>query len=500
MFKNYLISCLFLLVANTGFKAQETNGNNDIIPPPFREMRAVWVATVDNIDWPSAPGLDTETQKKEVVLILDKVKELNMNAVVLQVRPHADALYKSSIEPWSYYLTGEQGKAPNPYYDPLEYWIAEAHARGIEVHAWFNPYRAYHPASKGKVSELSILNTKPNCVKKLGTEGYYWMIPTMQEVQDQSFNVVMEVVNNYDVDGVHFDDYFYPYPDYNDGKDFPDDELFNAYKNSGGTLDRGDWRRDAVNKFIKRIYEGIKAAKPYVKFGISPFGLYRPGYPSSISASFDQYATLYADAKLWLNEGWVDYYTPQIYWPISRIQLSFPLLLGWWAAENVKYRNLWPGLYFNPQIDKKDIGLEIINQIMVTRGMVPKSPGVVLFSMKSLMQNNDTICKPLFNGPFNSKALMPTYPWLDNKAPDSPIVVVEKSDKEIKISWECKGEEKPFQYVIYSKINNKWRYDLLPFNCSNITLPVDSLTIIPAAISAVDRNGNESLKTFIKVD
>ena len=500
MFKNYLILCLLLIISSADLMAQDTNNTKDNLPAPFREMRAVWVATVDNIDWPSSPGLSTETQKKEIITILEKVKELNMNAVVLQVRPQADAFYKSSFEPWSYYLTGEQGKAPNPYYDPLEYWIEQAHNRGIEVHAWFNPYRAYHPAAKGNISNQSILKTKPNCVAKLGNQGYYWMIPTMQEVQDQSFNVVMEVVNNYDIDGIHFDDYFYPYTEYNDGKDFPDDESFNDYLGSGGKLNRGDWRRDAVNKFVKRIYDGIKHSKPYVKFGISPFGFYRPGYPASVTASFDQYETLYADAKLWLNEGWVDYYSPQLYWPISRVQLSYPLLLGWWAGENIKTRNLWPGLYFNPQIPVKDIGLEIINQIMITRGMVPQSPGVVLFSMKSLMENNDTICKPLLRGPFNTKALMPTYTWLDNIAPEPPIVNVEKSNKEIKILWECKGEEKPFQYIVYTKTNDKWEYDILPFNHNNITLPVDSSTVIPTAISAVDRCGNESLKTIIKLD
>ncbi|MFH0736919.1 MAG: family 10 glycosylhydrolase [bacterium] len=499
MLKNYLILCL-LLIANNTLTAQDTNNANNNLPAPFREMRAVWVATVDNIDWPSSPGLSTQAQQKEIIIILEKVKELNMNAVVLQVRPQADAFYKSSFEPWSYYLTGEQGKAPDPYYDPLEFWIREAHDKGIEVHAWFNPYRAYHPAAKGNISDLSILKTKPNCVAKLGNQGYYWMIPTMQEVQDQSFNVVMEVVNNYDIDGIHFDDYFYPYTEYNDGKDFPDDESFNDYLSTDGKLNRGDWRREAVNKFVKRIYEGIKKSKQYVKFGISPFGFYRPGYPASVTASFDQYETLYADAKLWLNEGWVDYYSPQLYWQISRVQLSYPLLLGWWAGENIKNRNLWPGLYFNPQIPVKDISLEIINQIMVTRGMVPNSPGVVLFSMKSLIKNNDTICKPLLKGPFSTKAIMPLYPWLDNIAPEPPIINFEKTEKGIALSWKHKGEEQPFQYVLYTKVKNNWEYNILPYNCNSITLPADSTGATAAAISAVDRCGNESLKSFIKLD
>ena len=206
----------------------------DNIPPVQREMRAAWVATVANIDWPSRPGLSTDEQKKEAIVILDKIKLLNMNAVVLQVRPQADALYKSDIEPWSYYLTGEQGKAPEPFYDPLEFWVTEAHNRGIELHTWLNPYRAGHPAMKGAISDKSIIKSKPACVKKLASEGYYWMDPTNAEVQDQSFAVVMDLIKRYDIDGIHFDDYFYPYAEYNNNKDFPDEEGYKEYKAKGG--------------------------------------------------------------------------------------------------------------------------------------------------------------------------------------------------------------------------------------------------------------------------
>ncbi|MGE5498792.1 MAG: glycoside hydrolase family 10 protein [Syntrophothermus sp.] len=325
-----LLLGVLILSATVSTNAANKKKEAEEIPSASRELRAAWVATVDNIDWPSKPGLSVDEQKKEAIAILDRLKELNMNAVIFQVRPQADALYKSDLEPWSYYLTGEQGKAPEPFYDPLEFWVSEAHARGIELHAWFNPYRANHPAMKCEISPKSIVKTKPECVRKLGKAGYYWMDPSLQEVQNHSYSVIMDVVKRYDIDGVQFDDYFYPYSEYNEGKDFPDDESYKAYTDKGGKLSRGDWRRDNVNKFVKRVYEGIKKVKASVLFGISPFGLYRPGYPASIPSGFDQYSTLYADAKLWFNRGWVDYYSTQLYWNISNMKVSFPIHFGWW--------------------------------------------------------------------------------------------------------------------------------------------------------------------------
>jgi uncharacterized lipoprotein YddW (UPF0748 family) len=326
------------------------------------------------------------------------------------------------------------------------------------------------------------------------------MDPAMQEVQDHSFAVVIDIVKRYDVDAIQFDDYFYPYPDYNEGKDFPDDDTYQQYQNNGGTLARDDWRRDAVNKFIKRVYEGIKSEKPYVKFGISPFGVYRPGIPPSIGTGFDQYATLYADAKLWLNMGWIDYFTPQLYWPISRIELSYPILLQWWSAENSMGRNLWPGLFIRPEIDKKEMSLEIVNQIMVTRGMVPKSPGTMLFSMKSLMSKDSIVNKALSEGPFKTKALTPTYPWLDSELPASPILNVDKQGNELKINWEIVGDEKPFWFVLYTKIDGVWSYEVLPANTLSLLKKLNGKNIAAVAISAVDRCANESEKNILEIE
>ncbi|MBN1903035.1 family 10 glycosylhydrolase, partial [Candidatus Sumerlaeota bacterium] len=443
------VSFIFILTLGMTGWAQE---EKEVLPTPPREFRAAWVATVANIDWPTKPGLTVEEQKNEAIAILDKIKELNMNAVVFQVRPHTDAMYKSELEPWSYYLTGEQGKAPDPFYDPLEFWVKEAHDRGIEVHTWYNPYRANHSAMRGPLSEKSLVKAKPHMVRKLGDKGYYWMDPAMKEVQDHSIAVVMDVVKRYDIDGVHFDDYFYPYPEYNDGKDFPDDDTWKAYQESGGKLSRGDWRREAVNVFVKRLSEEIKAVKPYVKFSISPFGIYRPGYPESIKG-FDQYDKLYADALLWFKEGWLDFFTPQLYWPISQAPQSFPVLLGWWQSQNAKGRHLWPGFSFG---SARNTGrYELINQIMITRGIVPEGPGHVFFSMKGL-QNNKEICDDLLNGPYKTQCLIPSYPWIDSKAPENPTVEKERVDGKLRISWKPKGSESAFYWVVYTKQGKTW--------------------------------------------
>ena len=267
-------------------------------PKAEREFRAAWVATVANINWPSKRDLTTEQQQKEAIDLLDFLKAHNFNAVIFQVRPQADALYKTDLEPWSYYLTGEQGKAPEPFYDPLEFWIKAAHDRGLELHVWLNPYRAHHVAG-GEVSEHSIVKKKPELVVHL-KEGYWWFDPSLKGTQDHSANVVMDIVKRYDIDGVHFDDYFYPYPSYNKNEDFPDSHSWSAYMAGGGKLSKSDWRRESVNSFISRLYSQIKAEKKHVKFGLSPFGIWKPGYPESI-AGFDQHEVLYADAKLWLN-------------------------------------------------------------------------------------------------------------------------------------------------------------------------------------------------------
>ena len=311
------------------------------VPRAEREFRGVWVATVDNIDWPSRPGLPADSQRVEAVALLDRSVELGLNAVVLQVRPQADALYASDLEPWSYYLTGQQGQPPVPFYDPLQFWVEQAHARGLELHAWFNPYRANHPKHAGPLHETSVARAQPEWILTLGDSGFLWMDPGYDGVRELTLSVILDVVDRYDIDGVHMDDYFYPYPSYNGGQDFPDDETWNAYRAGGGSLSRADWRRANVDRFVEELHARLRQRTRPVKLGISPFGIWRPGHPASIEAGLDQHEMLYADARRWLHEGWVDYYTPQLYWPISQVAQSFPVLLGWWARNNPHDRHLY---------------------------------------------------------------------------------------------------------------------------------------------------------------
>lgn len=464
----------------------------------MREFRAAWVATVANINWPSKPGLPTATQKQEALALLDFLKEHHFNAVIFQVRPQADALYPSELEPWSYYLTGAQGNAPDPYYDPLEFWTEEAHKRGLELHVWLNPYRAHH-VSAGEVEDASIVHKMPESVVHL-EEGYWWFDPALQSTQDHSAAVVMDIVRRYDIDGVHFDDYFYPYESYNGGADFPDDNSWDAYRQSGGTLSRGDWRRGHVNRFIERVYREIKAEKKHVKFGLSPFGIWRPGYPESI-AGLDQYDKLYADAKLWLNKGWIDYFTPQLYWPIAQIPQSFPVLLGWWQAENTQGRHLWPGMSVARGGDEANLK-EVTNQIMITRGMVPDSKGAVHWSISSLTRH-PLLAQGLLDGPYKRPALIPSSPWLGNTPPQAPRTTVTSLNWNATVRWTHTATDQIAQWVLYTRYGDNWDYQILPRDAREAVLSVvgpDGETKLDAVVvTAVDRAGNESDKIARKV-
>jgi uncharacterized lipoprotein YddW (UPF0748 family) len=455
-------------------------------PTAAREFRAAWVATVANINWPSKPGLPTDKQQEEAIALLDFLQSHHFNAVVLQVRPQADALYKSDIEPWSYYLTGTQGKAPEPYYDPLEFWVKEAHDRGIELHVWLNPYRAHHKDGK-EISDQSVVKKHPDWVVKL-KEGYWWMDPANKEVQDETNDVVMDLVKRYDIDGVHMDDYFYPYPSYNNNIDFPDSLTWNAYQHNGGKLSRGDFRRDAVNQLIERLYRNIKKEKPWVKLGISPFGIWRPGYPASVEG-FDQYDQLYADAKLWLNKGWLDYFAPQLYWPVNRYAQSYPVLLGWWGEENTMHRHLWPGISVGRDSSDKNID-ETINEIMIDRGMQPNSQGVVHWSISSLT-SNPRLADTLLESVYKTQALVPPSPWIDNSAPASPMVTTQEQGDNVVVNWTHPNESDVFLWVVYHQNDKgRWSYDILTRNQRTFMLKKTQAQKV--IVTAVDRVGNES--------
>ncbi len=513
------ISVLMLLAVfglNTGCfstkrSAIEENSPNQ--PAARREFRAAWVATVDNIDWPSKKGLTTAEQQAEILAILDTAAALKLNAIVFQARPQCDAFYKSDLEPWSYFLTGKQGEAPEPYYDPLQFWITEAHKRGLELHAWFNPYRAHHPQG-GELSSHSIVKQKPELARELN-DGYYWLEPADPRTREHSLAVILDVVRRYDVDGVHLDDYFYPYPDYHNGRDFPDDANWQKYQQGGGKLSRGDWRRDQVNCFVEELYRRVKNEKKFVKVGISPFGIWRPGYPDGVEG-FDQYNQLYADARLWLNQGWIDYFTPQIYWRIDQFQRSFPVILSWWHRENQQKRHLWPGLAIFNMRDSSGVQ-ENINQIMVTRGIEAESAGEILFSMKQLLQNRFGITSALQAGPYRDDALVPPSPWLDQQAPAMPVVSLNRLEDKLKIRWSPASDNSVFRWVIYYHYNHTWRYEILNGGMREYTLEaqyplarrqrnngleadsssIEMRPVTQIAVSAVSRTGVESPRRIL---
>ena len=377
------------------------------------EFRAAWVATVDNIDFPSKPGLTAAQLAKELDAIVDRAHRLKLNALVFQVRPAADAFYRSPLEPWSEWLTGSQGKAPGGNFDPLTHVIAACHRRGLQLHAWFNPFRCWHPAGKSPADTRHVTRKAPQVCVRYGK--YQWMDPGNPLAAKWSLAVIQDVVRRYDIDGVHIDDYFYPYPD--KGKPFPDQASYRTYRADGGKLERDDWRRHNIDTFVERMYEIVHADKPWVMVGISPFGIARPGVPRGIKAGLDQYDELYADVGKWLREGWLDYLAPQLYWPIDQRDQSFPVLLDYWHANNPKGRAIWPGLYTSRiQTGKAPIRRnELIDQIELTRRADRRMPGHIHFSFRALRRDDARIGGALRRKAYSRRARVPQLPWLEQR-------------------------------------------------------------------------------------
>jgi uncharacterized lipoprotein YddW (UPF0748 family) len=497
-----------------------------IVPPPQptepavqppaapREFRAAWVSTVANIDWPTKSGLTAAQQQAEAIAILDRAKAMNLNAIVLQVRPSADAIFPSRLEPWTEFLSGTQGQAPQPWYDPLKFWITQAHARGLELHAWFNPYRARHATAKSPISHDHIARTNPAAVKSYGK--FLWMDPGEEAASRQTLDVILDVVRRYDVDGIHLDDYFYPYPieaSAADGGaaaldgalaapkgelDFPDQPAWQRYLLSGGTLDRAHWRRQNVNRLIEAIYNGVHKEKSWVRFGISPFGIAKPGpaRPASI-AGFSQYDKLYADAELWLANGWVDYFTPQLYWPVSQTPQAYDVLLDYWLGQNTKGRHMWPGL-FTSRIGaaaptKSYLPEEVLKQIAVTRSR-PAATGHVHFSMAALMENRQGITDQLKTVHYGQPALVPATTWLATDAAGAPNVAVKREGGGVQLKFAA--DKNTSQYAIWSLHRGNWRFAVAPAERRDFTV-TDDAQFGPASavvVSAVDRLGNESVR------
>lgn len=418
---------------------------------PKFEFRAVWVATVNNIDWPSKPGLSTVEQKQEITDILNMHQVLGMNAVILQVRPTADAFYSSPIEPWSRYLTGVPGKAPEPFYDPLQFWIDECHKRGMELHAWLNPFRVAQNANE-PLAGNHIAFQHPDWFVKYGNLLYF--DPGLPESREFITQVVKDIVMRYDVDAIHFDDYFYPYPL---AYDFPDSASFAKYGRNFSPENKAGWRRENVDIVIKMLCDTIKATKPWVKFGISPFGVWRNKSDdprgSNTQAGTTNYDHLYADIIKWLENGWIDYCLPQIYWQIGHPQADFEMLANWW--QNNAFGR---AMYIGHAVYKSDTESavtqwrqpgELPGQIKMLRKM-QGIEGSAFYSSnhfgRNLMGFQDSLKQNLYKTP----ALVPPMPWIDN-IPPFPVSRISKSRTTIK--WKVKKTEnemdKPYRYMVY---------------------------------------------------
>jgi len=491
-------SLLVALALPLAAAAQDVAVRDSIVPPPVpREFRALWVATVSNLDWPSRSDLTSAEQQQELLAILDRAAALHMNAIVFQVRPEADALYRSPYEPWSRYLTGKQGRAPDPFWDPLEFAVREAHKRNLELHAWFNPYRAaFHKDSARSPSHVS--RRRPELVVPYAQ--FLWMDPALPEVRRLMIRTVVDVVRRYDVDGVHIDDYFYPYPETRAGRtiEFPDARSFAAYRRSGGRLDRSDWRRRNVNTLIDELYKTVKAEKRWVKVGISPFGIWRPGYPATTTAGLDQYEELYSDVRKWLRDGDLDYLAPQLYWPVRPAAQSYPVLLQWWVDENVKGRHIWPGLalYKLPIVGRRHMSPDdIVEEIALTRAN-PGATGHIHFNTKVLMDNVEGIADRLAEV-YAEPALVPSSPWLDSVAPPPPVVHTARDTSAGTFTLRiAPGDKEPLrQWIVQSRFRGEWTSAILPATEETHILKDANAEFV--SVVAIDRSGNASAPTVV---
>ena len=503
-----------LLISWSGLTAQgqpaaDLSGD----PPPKREMRGMWIATVENIDWPSQRGESPEQYRREYLRLLDAGQRAGLNAVFVQIRPASDAFYKSDIEPWSKWLTGAQGKAPAGGDDPLPFLITEAHRRGMEFHAWFNPYRATMDSVTRRLAPNHPYRQHPQWFLRYGGQLLY--NPGLPEVRAHITRVILDVVRRYDIDAVHFDDYFYPYPAY--GLVFHDEAAFRDHNPEGfGKL--ADWRRNNVNVLIRDLHDSIQTTKRWVKFGISPFGVWmnKSADPlgSDTRAGQPSYSNLYADSRLWLEKGWIDYILPQLYWSTTFKLVPYPVLLEWWTRNHFdRHLYIGHGTYRMLESTRSDTTWrnprELPRQIRLNRTYPKETSGSVFFSAKSLLANplhtTDTLRQDLFRYP----ALMPTMPWLD-AVPPLPVanLTLRRLSRSVTLSWQS-GAAAPdgdiaTYYVLYrfgaderSSPHDPRRILALPRPAPGFPATFMDTTAVPGQayayyVTAVDRLHNES--------
>jgi uncharacterized lipoprotein YddW (UPF0748 family) len=379
---------------------------------PKHEFRAVWIATVDNIDWPSKKGLPVDSQKAEFIRLLDLHKSNGMNAVIMQIRPATDAFYPSPYEPWSEWLSGIQGKPPSPYYDPLEFMITETHKRGMEFHAWCNPYRADFSIGKASIAPSHITRIHPGWFLDYGGKKYF--DPGNKEAQAFVVEVIRDITERYAVDAIHFDDYFYPYRVAN--AEFPDSISYQQHSNG---LPKDDWRRSNVDSVIVALSRMIKQTKPWVKFGISPFGVWRNSSKdplgSATNAGQTNYDDLYADILLWLRNGWIDYVAPQLYWEFGHKAAPYEVLIDWWSKHTYgKHCYIGLGIYRAGSNDAWKDSTLIPRQIELLRN-TPNMQGMIFFSSKTFNKNPNGWNYSLRTNYFKEPALIPAMNWLPKK-------------------------------------------------------------------------------------
>jgi uncharacterized lipoprotein YddW (UPF0748 family) len=466
-------------------------------PQAPREFRGAWIASVANIDWPSRPALSVEAQQDEARNLVRVAHAAGLNALILQVRPAGDALYRSALEPWSEYLTGEQGRAPEPPYDPLAFWIDEAHRAGIALHAWFNPFRARHSSARGSLAARHFANIRPRSVKPYGD--MLWMDPGDPAAADLALAAIVDVVRRYDIDGVHIDDYFSPSPGKGaDGEDiaFDDRETWSAY---GGPLTLAQWRRANVDGFVERLYREVRRESERVLVGVSPFGIGRPDRRPAGVAGFSQYDAIYADVERWLENGWMDYLAPQLYWKSGSPAQPFPVLLEYWQSQNRMARHVWPGL-FTSRIDASEkswMPEDIVGEIDLARDR--GSHGNIHFSIAALAQDRRGIVERLRSS-YAGAALIPATPWLAQGAPSVPTVSVAldaTARGAVRIS--AHGGDTPWLLATWALYGETWRFFAFAGGQGALASEDAGNPLRNVVVSSVDRMGVESARVRVRL-
>lgn len=484
----------------------------ELPPPVARELRGVWVTPLDAMtgpDWPSRPGLTPDQQRAEFRRLLDQAKAMGLNAIVLHVRTAGDALYPSKLVPWSAFLSGTSGRGPSPAYDPLAFAITEAHARGMQLHAWFNPFRAMLPNFAGRAAATHVTRANPSWIRKYGSQT--WIDPGEPAARARVLREFMDVVERYDIDAIHIDDYFYPYREsrtvvkrvngrrVNVREDIPFPDATTWQKYGQGYADRNDWRRANIDKFVEQMYKAVKAKKPWVQVGISPFGIWRSGTPPGVTG-LDAYAEIYADARKWLREGWVDYMAPQLYWTLDGEQRRFTRLDDWWRTQNPKGRAIYPGL-FAAQIAVRRQGWSVgempaqIERMRSVRELTDEANGHIHFRMSALQWNSSAIGQRMRTTVYAEPALFPAMPWLGGAAP-SPPTVTSIITEAVEVAA---GDATPIAWWMVQSLgtDGRWRTTVLPGTLKRIALnTLGDLGGRRIAITAVDRAGQTSAATL----